>query len=61
MQCPFVTKDGCGCYEFRPFTCRIFGTVEDMRCPMGARPEKLLTIKEASELAKPYASLFKEE
>lgn len=44
-------KDGrCTVYDIRPLICRIWGAVEDMRCPFGCVPERYLTAEEATSL-----------
>lgn len=38
--CEALTGDKrCAVYEMRPFVCRIWGAVEDMKCPFGCVPE----------------------
>ena len=46
IDCPYIEDGKCSIYEVRPFMCRIFGTVENLRCPRGCGPEKLLTKEE---------------
>lgn len=50
--CPLLSEHGlCTVYEVRPLVCRLFGVVEDFRCPEGCVPSRLLTKEEASEMA----------
>lgn len=48
LTCPLLSADGrCNIYADRPLVCRLWGAVEDMTCPHGCRPERLLTRAEA--------------
>ena len=58
IQCQFLENGKCSIYERRPFMCRLYGTVEDLRCPYGKRPEILITKKQAVKLMKEYVGLF---
>ncbi len=51
-DCPYVSPvDGCCTkYEQRPAICRLYGTVEGMRCPRGCVPERWLTDAEARQI-----------
>lgn len=40
----------CNAYAVRPVLCRLFGSVEKMRCPHGCEPERWLTDQEARDL-----------
>lgn len=40
----------CRVYDRRPLICRLWGTVENMICPFGCRPERYLTDAEARDL-----------
>lgn len=43
-----MLKDGrCSIYQARPAICRLFGVVEDLRCPHGCVPTRLLRREEA--------------
>lgn len=62
VTCPYAVKDvGCSIYAQRPIMCRIFGTVEDLRCPHGKRPEQLLTIMQGKTILRHYLRVRKEE
>jgi hypothetical protein len=42
--CPALDFMGrCSVYEYRPMICRLYGVVEDLRCPFGCEPVKELT------------------
>ena len=43
ITCPLLKDGRCSVYDIRPTVCRLFGAVEDLRCPRGCGPEKLLT------------------
>jgi len=36
--CPHLKGSKCSVYKLRPMVCRLFGVVEDMRCPHGCKP-----------------------
>ncbi len=38
LECPWLGKDGCRVYAMRPLICRLFGTLQDLRCPYGCAP-----------------------
>jgi hypothetical protein len=49
--CEALAGDGrCAVYEMRPLVCRLWGAVEDMPCPYGCRPERMLTSEEGMNL-----------
>lgn len=51
--CPALNVfKACSAYEARPLICRLFGVVEQMRCPHGCLPERFLTDEEVSNLAR---------
>jgi Fe-S-cluster containining protein len=57
--CPFAMPGkGCRVYEERPLMCRLYGTVEDLRCPHGYQPKQLLTSREARGIIRTYANLI---
>lgn len=56
--CQFLKNGKCSIYDHRPLMCRLYGTVENLRCPYGKRPETLLTKKQADKLMKEYIGLF---
>jgi hypothetical protein len=51
VLCPALDAGRCSVYEVRPMVCRLWGAVEDMRCPCGcAPPDGHLTRPEALRL-----------
>jgi uncharacterized protein len=58
LTCPYAVNGRCEIYDKRPLICRLFGTVEDLRCPHGQRPKKLLTKEEAYEILIEYSELI---
>lgn len=59
FDCPYINCGKCEIYDKRPLLCRLFGTVEDLRCPYGRRPDKLLSKKEGQEIMNRYFELMK--
>lgn len=60
LQCVFLDDaNKCSIYDIRPAVCRIFGASEHHRltCPHGARPERLMTVKETDALMDKVDSL----
>lgn len=55
--CPFSLAGNCSIHEARPFMCRLFGTVEDLRCPHGRGPLQLLPVEEGQDLVRRYKRL----
>lgn len=62
-DCPHVTPQGCGIYEFRPFMCRIFGATDQgsLACPHGCKPETPLTEARVNELTDEYLRIVEVE
>lgn len=59
-KCGFVTDGGqCAVYAQRPIMCRLFGAVEDLRCPHGRGPERFLSKEEAGMLLAEYIQILK--
>lgn len=50
QRCAHLRNGRCTVYELRPAICRIWGTVEALRCPHGCEPERWLTSEEAAEI-----------
>jgi len=51
--CPKLQLDNkCSAYEFRPLICRLFGVVENLKCPHGCKPERYMTKQEQREITK---------
>ena len=49
LTCPYLTKERlCSIYPARPLICRLWGVVENLKCPHGCVPSRYLTVKEAS-------------
>jgi len=61
LRCPYYRAKGCDCYEDRPFMCRLFAAVEDLRCPHGAKAKRLLTAAEGLALLLRYRTLCEQE
>jgi len=57
LTCPYANEAGCAIYENRPFMCRLFGTTESLRCPLGCGPIVLLTADEARKLSQEYIQM----
>jgi Fe-S-cluster containining protein len=56
--CPFVTEQGCGCYQDRPMICRLWGTTEHgPRCPHGRGPVDRLNAAKTKEIVSAWHSL----
>lgn len=46
-DCSMLTADRrCSVYPVRPMICRLWGLTEDLRCPYGCKPSRLLTVQE---------------
>ena len=61
LMCDFRNEQGrCDVFDLRPFTCRVFGTVEGntINCPYGIAPAEKLTIERAQEISKIYHKVF---
>lgn len=51
MVCPMLSPTGsCMVYTVRPYICRIWGSVEELRCPAGCEPDRWLTRDEARDI-----------
>lgn len=47
IPCPALSFTGrCTVYARRPLICRLYGVVEDLLCPYGCTPERVLTREE---------------
>lgn len=43
LTCPLLTASKqCSAYEARPVLCRLFGVAEEMPCPFGCKPERVV-------------------
>lgn len=47
LNCPYLTKNRCSIYPVRPMVCRLFGAVQDLRCPHGYHPKKRIEARRA--------------
>lgn len=50
LTCSALKNGRCSIYENRPLICRLWGSVEEMPCPWGCKPKKLLTEPESFRL-----------
>jgi Fe-S-cluster containining protein len=51
LRCPALGDDGrCRVYDARPIVCRLYGSVDELRCEHGCRPERLLSTSEARDV-----------
>lgn len=58
LMCPYASKDGCEIYENRPFICRLYGTIENLQCPRGCRPEAFLDDDLATQMFNEYMRIL---
>lgn len=43
LTCPLLTADKkCSAYQARPTLCRLWGVAEEMPCPFGCKPERVV-------------------
>ena len=49
---------GCSVYDRRPFMCRIYGTIDGLRCPEGAGPARMMPPRQYRKLMKRYIALM---
>lgn len=57
VSCPYITKNGCEIYEYRPIICRMFGVVSRMKCSHGCGADVMLSDEEEFDLLKQMAGL----
>jgi Fe-S-cluster containining protein len=57
LNCKFSSAKGCTIYEDRPFMCRLYGTTEALKCPLGCKPNIFLTQNEENSLMEFYKDL----
>jgi Fe-S-cluster containining protein len=50
LKCDKLSGGRCTVYPDRPLICRLFGVVEQMRCPFGCVPERFLSERAAYAL-----------
>jgi len=51
LICPLLDQHGrCTVYDIRPLICRLWGTVQKMKCPWGCVPAEWLTDAQAHAL-----------
>lgn len=48
--CPMLKDGRCTVYDLRPLICRIWGTVQSMRCAHGCTPKRWLSPRESYKL-----------
>lgn len=52
--CDFAKGGRCAIHEHRPLMCRLFGTVDDLRCPHGRGPLKRLSTETGHDIVRRY-------
>lgn len=58
LSCGYLTPTGqCSVYAVRPLICRLWGVVEDLRCPHGCAVDRILTRAQAFELRERVAKV----
>lgn len=57
LTCPYLEQERCSVYEVRPMLCRLWGVVEEMPCPWGCQPSRMLTREEGFEFMQRAAEL----
>ena len=50
--CPYLVGGKCEIREVRPTICRLWGVTEDMKCPFGCKPDRVLSVKEKEDILK---------
>lgn len=56
LNCNYLKEGKCSVYKNRPLICRVWGVVENLRCPFGCKFERRLTLREMLQL---YADVKK--
>lgn len=56
-RCPFSLAGRCDIHDRRPFMCRLFGTVEDLKCPHGRGPLRPVGVQEGHQMVRRYKLL----
>jgi Fe-S-cluster containining protein len=60
-RCPFSLSGRCDIHDRRPLMCRLYGAVEDLRCPHGRGPLQLLTVEEGHAIVRRYKRMIPPE
>jgi Fe-S-cluster containining protein len=53
-KCAFSLSGKCDIHAHRPLMCRVYGTVEDLKCPHGRGPLKLLSLEDGHAIVAKY-------
>jgi uncharacterized protein len=56
-SCKALIDKRCSIYTMRPAICRLFGVVENLKCPYGCIPERYLTKKESYDIIQEIADI----
>lgn len=56
-RCVFSLGGRCEIHDRRPFMCRLFGTVGDLKCPHGRGPLRLMHSEDGHQLVRKYKLL----
>jgi Fe-S-cluster containining protein len=60
LDCPYAVNGRCDIYEQRPLICRLYGTVQKMKCPYGCKPEAYLSKESEIKIMEQYLCLMRE-
>lgn len=47
-DCVYLKDGRCSVYNARPIVCRLYGAAEDLRCPFGCEPDRMLSKAEGN-------------
>lgn len=48
--CHYLKNNKCSIYKVRPAICRMWGTVKEMPCEWGCKPDKIMSTQESFEI-----------
>lgn len=54
LNCPYSLNGSCDIYDDRPIICRLFGTVDKLKCPHGCKPKSMLNRHQENKIMDLY-------